>query len=264
MSDDRPQTADDRVAPAVYRRSLVVGAALALALFVAWSAAHLDGFSWDYDEGTHVYIAWLVQRGHRLYAQTFSPYTPGLIAALVAAFNAFGASVFVARMVTVLCAALGMLGVMFAAHELSVPFSLERRGVRGEGQVSIAPLAAAMLLALTPPFLQWSRAAMSDLPAAALAALAVACALVFVRTKQLRWLFAAELVLACALWIKLIAIGSAVAIVLALVMTWRERRGDFRRALVGTSLVAVLALLPLLAFDVHALFEQAIWFHFQK
>ena len=67
--------------------------ALVLAIFIAWSAAHLDGFSWGYDEGVHVYIAWLVQQGHPLYAQTFSPYTPGLIMTLVAAFQWFGASV---------------------------------------------------------------------------------------------------------------------------------------------------------------------------
>ncbi|MCA1553947.1 MAG: glycosyltransferase family 39 protein, partial [Chloroflexi bacterium] len=257
MRDGRPPPTDDGAVPAVHRRSSVVGGALVLALFVLWSAAHLDGFSWDYDEGTHVYIAWLMQRGHALYTQTFSPYTPGLTAALVAAFNVFGASVFVARMVTVLCAALGMWGVMLAARELIRPASRE-------GLVPIALLAAALLLALTPPFVQWSRASMSDLPAAALAALAVACALVYAHVKKLRWLFAAEVVLACALWVKLIAIGSAVVIVLALGVTWRERRGDFTRALVGTGVIAVLALVPLLAFDVRALFEQAIDFHFQK
>ena len=43
---------------------------------------HLDGFSWDYDEGTHVYMAWLVQQGHPLYGQTFSAQAPGFILAV--------------------------------------------------------------------------------------------------------------------------------------------------------------------------------------
>src|ERR1700694_2840691 len=69
--------------------------AFILPSFVLWSAAHLDGYSWDYDEGIHVYIAWLVQQGHPLYTQTFSPYTPGFIAPLVVGFNLVGSPVFV-------------------------------------------------------------------------------------------------------------------------------------------------------------------------
>src|ERR1700694_4470473 len=83
--------------------------AFILPSFVLWSAAHLDGYSWDYDEGIHVYIAWLVQQGHPLSPQTFSPYTPGFIVPLAAAFSVFGATIYVARMLSVLSAALGVL-----------------------------------------------------------------------------------------------------------------------------------------------------------
>src|SRR5437762_2033741 len=225
---------------------------LALTIFIAWSASHLDGFSWDYDEGVHVYIAWLVQQGHPLYTQTFSPYTPGLIAALVAAFQWFGASVFVARMLTVCCAALGMLGVILIARELVNPI----------GWRLIAELAAAVLLALTPQFLVWSRAAMSDLPAAGLMALAVACALIYLRTARLRWLLLAEFVAMCALWVKLIAIGGSIALALVLLPALRGQAR--KRVLIGSALVLALTLAPLLLFDVRALFEQAIYFHIQK
>ncbi len=232
---------------------------LPLTLFVAWGAGHLDGFSWDYDEGIHVYIAWLVQNGHPLYAQTFSPYTPGFIVALVAAFNWFGASVTVGRIVALLCATLGILGVMLMAREL-VP-SHARGGGLERGL--FAALAAALLLALTPAFLQWSRAAMSDLPAVALMSLAVACALACLRTQQLRWLFVAEVIGACALWIKLIAIGGAIALAAVVLLALRERAGR-KRVLVGTLLIALVALAPLLFFDVRALLEQAIYFHIEK
>ena len=233
--------------------------ALVLAIFIAWSAAHLDGFSWGYDEGVHVYIAWLVQQGHPLYAQTFSPYTPGLIMTLVAAFQWFGASVFVARMVTVCCAALGMLGVMLIARELVTPV-VRSLGALGWGL--IAELAAALLLAVTPQFFIWSRAAMSDLPAAALMALAVASALIYLRTARLRWLLLAEFVAVGALWVKLIAIGGGLS--LALILLPALRGQERKRLLIGTTLVVAVTLAPLLLFDVRALFEQAIYFHIQK
>src|SRR5262249_48847939 len=139
-------------------------------LFVTWSATHLDGFSWDYDEGIHVYITWLVQQGHPLYTETFSPYTPGFIVALLASFNLFGATVFTARMVAVVFAALGLLGVMLAAGELMPSLTSHPEGtehVAGHGQGLggrriLSELFAAALLLLTPAFYQWSRAAMSD------------------------------------------------------------------------------------------------------
>lgn len=223
-------------------------------LFVFWSAAHLDGFSWDYDEGIHVYIAWLVQQGHPLYAQTFSPYTPGFIVPLAAAFSVFGASVFVARMLAVLCAAVGVLGVMLAARELA-----------GGAKASvIAAYAAALLLFVTPAFLQWSRAAMSDLPSAALAALAIGLALVYLRVHGLRWLVAAELMLACALWIKLISVGAAAAVGVVVLLRLRQQPGKTRRVLAASAIVGLLALLPLVLFDVRGLYEQALYFHVQK
>jgi 4-amino-4-deoxy-L-arabinose transferase-like glycosyltransferase len=225
-----------------------------LPLFVLWSAAHLDGYSWDYDEGIHVYIAWLVQQGHPLYTQTFSPYTPGFIVALVAAFSLFGATMFVARMLAVLCAALGVLGVMWAAGELA----------GGEKASAPAEYAAALLLFVTPAFLQWSRAAMSDLPAAALAALAVGLALVYLRVRRLRWLVAAEFMLACALWIKLISIGAVAAVGVVVLLRLREQPGEVRRVLAASAIVGVLALLPLMFFDVRGLYEQALYFHVQK
>jgi hypothetical protein len=228
---------------------------IVVAAFILWSATQLDGFSWDYDEGVHVYIAWLVQQGHPLYIETFSPYTPGFILPLVAAFQVFGATMFVARMVAVVCAAFGVLGVMWVAGEMC----------RGEASSPLLPeLAAAAMLIFTPSFYQWSRAAMSDLPSAAVAAFAVAWALRYARNGQLRCLFTAQIFLAVALWMKLIAIGSAVPLALVMLVSLWPRRAAVRRALIGTLIVSVLSLLPLLAFDVRGLYEQAIYFHIQK
>ena len=225
-----------------------------LPLFVLWSAVHLDGYSWDYDEGIHVYIAWLVQQGHPLYAQTFSPYTPGFIMPLAAAFSLFGATIFVARMLVVLSAALGLLGVILVASEFA----------DGRKAAVAAQYAAAVLLVMTPAFLQWSRAAMSDLPSAALAALAVGLALIYLRVQRIRWLVAAECMLACALWIKLISVGAVAAVGLVVLLHLHHQRRDVRLVLFASVAVGLLALLPLVFFDVRGLYEQALYFHIQK
>ena len=232
-------------------------ALLVLPLFVWWGATHLDGFSWDYDEGIHVYIAWLVQQGHPLYAQTFSPYTPGAIVPLVVAFNLFGASVAVARMTALIASALGLLGVMMVAGELA-------RADGREWTKPLAELAAGALLVSAPSFVQWSRAAMSDAPSAGLMALAVALALIYLRRGGLRWLFAAEAIAVCALWVKLISIGGGAAVALALGLGLYRRRRDLPRAVIGSLVVVLCAALPLLFFDARALYEQAIYFHVQK
>ena len=223
-------------------------------LFVLWSAAHLDGFSWDYDEGIHVYIAWLVQQGHPLYAQTFSPYTPGFIIPLAAAFSLLGPSVAVARMLVVVLAAGGVVGVMVAARELA-----------GGAKASlVAQYLSAALLLLTPAFLQWSRAAMSDLPSAAIAALGVGLALVYLRVGKLRFLAAAELVLAYALWVKLISVGAVAAAGLLVLLRLRGHPAALRRVLVLSLVVGLVAALPLMFFDLPGLYEQALYFHVQK
>jgi Dolichyl-phosphate-mannose-protein mannosyltransferase len=234
-------------------------ASLILPLFILWSAAHLDGFSWDYDEGTHTYESWLVQQGHPLYSETFSAYTPGYLMTLVAAYNVLGASMFTARLVTVLYAALGMLGVMLAAENLAQRLAPADMRARIGGQV-----AAAALLAATPFFFQWSRAAMSDLPSAAVTALAVALSLIYLRDRQVRWLFASEVVIALALWIKATALGGAAAIGLAMLLVLSEQRRDIRRALVGSLAIICLSAAPLLLFDIRGMYEQAIYFHVQK
>jgi 4-amino-4-deoxy-L-arabinose transferase-like glycosyltransferase len=234
--------------------------------FLLWSATQLDGFSWDYDEGTHTYEAWHVQLGHPLYTQTFSAYTPGFIMSLVAAYQLGGATMFTARLVAVGFASLGVLGVMLIAGELSAAALTSSAALpyRGVYRRSVVEVGAMLLLTLTPSFYQWSRAAMSDVPAMAVMTLAVGLTLRYAHTQRLRWLWGAEVVAAFALWIKAIAIGGALACLLITLWAWRARRLPLRRALGGSLLIGCLALLPLVFFDLNGLYAQAIYFHTQK
>lgn len=233
-------------------------AVIVLPLFVLWGATHLDGFSWDYDEGVHVMDAWLAQIGHPLYAQTVSPYTPGYLLTLIAAFDLLGATMTTARLTTVLYAALGLGAVMLAARILAE----DTQRMHRLGQV--APVAATALLVITPFFVQWSRAAMSDLPSEAVATLGVALGMLYLRDKQLRWLFAATFIIACALWIKAMALGGAAAIGLAALLVWMDRRRDISRAVVGIILIGFVCALPLLGFDLQGMYAQAVFFHIEK
>jgi hypothetical protein len=232
-------------------------AVIVLPLFVLWGATHLDGFSWDYDEGTHTVEAWLAQMGHPLYTQTFSAYTPGYLLTLIAAFNLLGATMTTARLTTVLYAALGLGAVMLAARILSDTHPMHR-------SEQVAPVVAAVLLVITPFFVQWSRAAMSDLPSEAVATLGVALGMVYLCDKRLRWLFAATFVIACALWIKATALGGAAAIGLAALLVWMDRRRDIPRAMVGIILIGLVCALPLLGFDLQGMYAQAVYFHIEK
>jgi 4-amino-4-deoxy-L-arabinose transferase-like glycosyltransferase len=231
-------------------------------LFILWGATHLDGFSWDYDEGTHTIESWLWQQGHPLYSQTFSAYTPGYLATLVLAYDVLGATMFAARLTTVLYAALGMGAVMLAAGLMSTVRTSGSPGTWRSDQLAAA--AAAALLAVTPFFVQWSRAAMSDLPSEAVTALAVSLALIYWHDRRLRWLYVSVFVIAAALWIKATALGGAMAIAVAAALVLWQRKDDIPRAVTGSLLIAIACALPLLAFDVPALYRQAIYFHIEK
>lgn len=224
----------------------------AAALFVLWAALHLDGASWDYDEGAHAFGAWLVFRGHPLYTETFAAYTPGYLMAVVAGYSLLGATLTSARFVTVLLAAVGLLGTAVIAQMLAPRYK------------AVAGLSAALLLFVTPQFFQWSRAAMSDLPSGALMALSIALALGYLRDGRVRFLLIGEIVLAATLWVKLVAVGGVAGFGVIVLAGLLRHRTTWRLAVLGSLVVGLLSLAPLLAFDVPAMLDQAIWFHVRK
>jgi hypothetical protein len=96
------------------------------------------------------------------------------------------------------------------------------------------------------------------------ATLGVALGMLYLRDKRLRWLFAATFAISCALWIKATALGGAVAIGLAAFLVWMDRRRDIPRAVGGIILIGFVCALPLLGFDLQAMYAQAVFFHIEK
>jgi len=225
-----------------------------LALFFFWQVNHLEGFSWDYDEGVFLVSAWEVDSGYRLYSEVFFAQPPGFISSIAWAFRLGGISVATGRALMVLYATIGLLAVALMARELGG---------------SLAGLAAVALLAITPDFFLWSKAVMADLPSASLAALAMALAFYYLRSRERRWLVLSGLALSASLLIKLYAFPAFIPI--ALLVFWRLSRGDVPQSrmdfvkeigLLAAS-IALPVLFCLLIYDPQYLYDQMLAFPLQ-
>ena len=97
--------------------------------FLVFGAAHLDGLRWDYDEGVHAMEALLALDGLPLYSVVFSSDMPLFIGSLASAFAVFGPSIQLARLVTLLYSALGLLAIGLLAHSLGHPLCVKLEGV---------------------------------------------------------------------------------------------------------------------------------------
>src|SRR5262245_34545729 len=124
---------------------------LLLLLYLAWQLqpAHLDIFAYGYDEGVYLQTAWAVQRGHALYAETFSAQPPLLPTLLAGLFHLTGPSVEAARMLVAGLSAAALVGVALLA---------------GRGGGWAAGVGAIALLALSPGFLLGARSVSPEIP----------------------------------------------------------------------------------------------------
>jgi len=149
-------------------RMYYLAMALLLLGYLAWGAMHLGGFQWDDDEGVNVIKAQLVGAGYRLYHDIWSDQPPLLTWMLALAFRLAGRQVAVGRLLILLFAVGGLLGVALMARRTSSPPST---------------LFAAALLALAPEYFTYSRAIMVGLPSKVLALFALAT----LRCRRGRW-----------------------------------------------------------------------------
>jgi 4-amino-4-deoxy-L-arabinose transferase-like glycosyltransferase len=143
--------------------ALALPVGLAVLLHLAWQLqpAALGVFAYGYDEGVYLQTAWAVQRGHDLYAETFTG-QPSLLPTLLAAlFQLTGPSVAAARALVAVASAATLVGVALLA---------------GRGAGPAAALGALALLALSPGFLLNARTVAPEAPALALATLSVGLA----------------------------------------------------------------------------------------
>lgn len=160
---------------------------LLLGLAVAWRVQNLNSFGLSNDEG--VYLMWgrLVADGYPLYRDTVAVQPPLFFETLALAFRLFGDTLLVGRWT--MLAGFGLLaaGLSWLAYQT------------GRWPAAISAL---VLLALAPLVFTFSRLAMAEIPATALAVLAIALLVVYTRRPHWGWLVASGLLLGLSLIFK--------------------------------------------------------------
>lgn len=147
---------------------------------LAWRAGNLDAFSLSNDEGAYLMWAWLAHTGHPLYSETVSVSAPAFIVLLDVAYDLAGVSLVSGRLVALACLA-GLLATLTASGR---QFDGDRAGTVGW----VAGAAAATAFGVAPLAFYLSRMAMGEIPAMALATLAVWLTQVGIRRGHLVWL----------------------------------------------------------------------------
>jgi hypothetical protein len=186
---------------------------------------NLDSYSGLFDEGIRVEQLFLMSHGYRPFREIFAAQGPLLLDAYYPLYALFAAllpsKLVAARLVVVTYSLVGLAGLYWVGHQLAG---------RAGG------LAAALLLALSPLYLEGSRLALAEVPALAPAILALGCSLRYSRPGSgTIWLVAAGLLLTISLLMKPIALAAAPAVALAALL--RGRRGLRDLLLVGLAML---------------------------
>jgi hypothetical protein len=234
--------------------------ALLVLLIVAalvWRVPNLDAFSLSNDEGAHLTWAWLLHEGHPLYSETVLVWTPLLFVLLDWVYDLAGVGVMSGRALVLgfwvlACGALAWSAQQFYAQEDAHAGWL-------------AAVVAVLVFGLAPIAFRLSRMAMGEVPALALAVLAVALAQTYARHGAGIWLVLSGLLYSASLLIK--AVNPLIALpILWLVMTTPVRVG-WRNRVVHLAVWGVAALVPpalcLVFYDPVAFYDQVIAFRLQ-
>jgi len=203
-----------------------------LIAFLVWQWSQLGNLAWKYDEGINAMKAELVRAGHRLYNEIWSDQPPVFTLALAGAFSVAGSSIFAGRLLVMLLALLGVLGLAAIVREVPGPVGM---------------IVATLLLVLFPHFRDLSRLIMIGLPAISLGMLALAAGFRYQRSGRRDWLVAAGLLLGLSLLVKpLTAPFYPILCVLALLPPKGEHPLQHRQ-MKAWGCVSLATALPLLA-----------------
>lgn len=144
-----------------------------VAAFGLWGFSHLDGFSWSWDESLLIATSRAVDAGYALYEEIWYDYPPLFPFLLQLAFRLGSDPIQAARGLIVACSLLTLISAGWITRQVS--------------HSDLASITAVLLLLLAPPFVANSRAALADLPALTLAALALATTLYGKKSKARPW-----------------------------------------------------------------------------
>src|SRR5215207_5925664 len=195
-------------APSRYRvhagRIVEAAAVLGLLALALWlRVPNLDAYTGSFDEGIRAQQLLLMAAGYRPFRDIFASQGPLLLDLLYPFYLAFGQTLTAARGGVVVCSIVALVGAGWAARQMAGP---------------VAGLAALLLLALSPSFLDGSRLALAEVPTLAPSLFALGCLLAYRSSGDRRLLALGAVCSALAVLIKPMAlhIGAPLAVLLLL------------------------------------------------
>ena len=218
---------------------IVLGAGLA-------RLPNLDLYTISFPEGIRAAQLQLMAAGYRPCVEIFCNQGPLLFYALYPTYLLFGQTLEAVRSGVVLFSLVGVAGTYWVGHLL---------GGRP------AAVIAALLVALSPTYLKFSRLALAEVPAVAPAVFAVGAAILFQRTGRDRWLIAAALLVALSLLLKPVTLAVCVPVGLAVLLR-AERR--WRNVTLLTVVTGAAIVLPTLLIGFSEILEQVVAFRLRS
>jgi 4-amino-4-deoxy-L-arabinose transferase-like glycosyltransferase len=240
-------------------RIALAGIALIGMLFALWQVVHVRNntygawASWSpYDEGVYLVSARALDAGQIIFQQVFSSQPPLFLALLALALKIAGGSAGAGHVYTMGCGLMALAGVAWMGWEIGGRWS----AVLGAG-----------LLALSPGFVIAARAIEAEAPMLGFGSLAVAASVRYARLGERRWMIIAALLLSAATLSKLLAVGDAapIAVALLLVPPPEPRSAWLRRIITDAALALAAFAIPIAALFVLLnpadQYDQVIRFH---
>jgi 4-amino-4-deoxy-L-arabinose transferase-like glycosyltransferase len=207
---------------------------------------NLDLYTTSFPEGIRAAQLQLMAAGYRPCVEIFCNQGPLLFYAIYPTYALFGGTLEAVRSGVVLFSLVGIAATYWVGHLL---------GGRP------AALIAALLVALSPTYLKFSRLALAEVPAEAPAILAVGAAIVFQRSGRDRWLIGAALLTAFSLLLKPVTLAVCAPVGLAVLLR-SERRWRNVAMLIGVTALGIG--LPTVLIGFSEILEQVVAFRLRS
>lgn len=217
-------------------------------------ATHPGEFRWSFDEGVYMEQAFMSLRGYPLYESLFNNQPPLWVQSLVIAFRMLTPSIQTGRLVVLLYATFGLVGLALIGRE-----------TRGWP----ASLLSVCLVASAPAFFESSWVGMGDVPSLSLGTLALASSFYYRRFRHKIWLIGSGILMGLGMMVKLLAFPMLLPLAFSILWPYGGKSSSQRLAeatknvaFFGFSLLLVV-ILCLMPYDVEALYEQVFAFRWK-
>jgi len=251
--------------PAARAAPWLVSVALMAAFTASRVAIHAIPSEREYDEGVYLLSARSLLAGNELFTSVFSSQTPAFLETLAFAMRIGGDSLETGRLTILGFSLVALAAIGFLARRIAGPW---------------AGVAAVAAMALSATFVDLAHVVEAETPAMAVALLALCAALQSRRLDWHRgWLLGSGALLALGALFKLMVVPMAAP--LGLLLFLAPARGDETewsldgrgtallgriagRALWVAAGAAAVGVVPLLLYDIDALYDQTVTFHVTK